>query len=507
MATATDMAMRVSKPEFLVAAIPVVALLFFASSGVHAQVTITPIASISETLTDNVLLSHADQQSEQITEVSAGVRINVNGPRLKTYFDYSLVELVYAQNTSPNHSQRQNGLNTFGALEVFENWGFVDFSGAISQQAISAFGTQSIDNTSVNANRTEVSNYRVSPYFRGRFGDLASYEARYSRAVTSSDSVAVSGVNTVDGSVKLSGASAFSNLGWSTDIGQQVVNYSAGRTTESNHFSVGLTYTTSPRFNVFVRSGRETNNYTSPDAESAGTSGFGLNWSPSEVSKLSASRDLRSFGETFSLSYMLRTGRTVWQFTDSKDVSSAPSQTGIASIGSVYDLLYKQFESQEPNPVARAQLVNGISPTATATSGFLTSAVSLQRRQDLSFALLGVRDTVTVIATRSVNSRLDTQSIGVDDLATSSLVRQHGVSVNYSHRLTPDFSLGVLVSQQITSGSSSEQDTSLRSVNVNLTGKVGKQSSATVGVRHVVSGAGSAPYTETAVTGNLNVQF
>ena len=153
--------------------------------------------------------------------------------------------------------------------------------------------------------------------------------------------------------------------------------------------------------------------------------------------------------------------------------------------------------SLEPNAAARAQLVNtfllanGISPNAVVVSSFLTSALSLQRRQDLSFALLGVRDTVSPCA---------------DDLTASAVIRQQGFSVNYAHRLTPDYSLGVLVSQQNSSGVSSLQDSRVRFINLSLTGKVGKHATVSVGGRHVVT-RGTSPYVENAITGNLDVHL
>ncbi|WP_157979421.1 TIGR03016 family PEP-CTERM system-associated outer membrane protein [Rhodoferax ferrireducens] len=488
-------------------------MLFMASAGVYGQVTVMPSVSVSETLTDNVRLASDGQQSEQITEISAGVRINIDGATLKTFFDYSLTSVMYAQNSSPDSTQFQNGLNTFGTLEVVDGWAFVDFNGSISQQAVSAFGTQSVDNAAINANKAEVAHYRLSPYVRGRLGDMASYEARYSRSVTNSDTAEGSGVSMVDGSVRLSGASAFRNLGWSADGNRQTVNYSAGRPTENDRLSLGLSYSITPQLRIFSNAGRESNNYTSIEKKSYGTSGFGASWFPSELTSLSASRDHRSFGEAHNLSFSHRTARTMWRFTDSKDVSATPSQTGIASLGSIYDLLYSQFESLEPNPTARARLVNaylqanGISPNAIVVSSFLTAAVSLQRRQDFSLALLGVRDTVTFIATRSEGSRLDTVSTGVDDFSNSSLVRQRGFMVNYAHRLTPDYSLGVLVSQQNTSGVSSQQDITLRSFNINVTGRVGRKATASIAVRRVVSSGNTSSYIETAVIGSLIVQF
>lgn len=491
------------------------------SAGVHAQesdsdagprrtLSMVPRVSITETVTDNVRLTGVGQQSEQITEISPGIHISSEGGRFKGYFDYSVNNISYANSALP--SQSQNALNTFGTLEAIDNWAYIDFSGSISQQTISAFGTQSNDRTSINANRTEVSSYLFSPYVRGRFGDLFTYVARYGRSFTHSEASAGSDVISDTGVVSIKG-SAFRNLGWLADASHQRVDYSPGRLTEADRLTLGLSFAVMPQLNIFANAGTEANNYTSLDRQSYETSGFGVNWSPSAMTKISASRDHRSFGEAHNVSFEHITARTVWRYTDSKDVVVAPSQSGISNLGSVYDLLYSQFASIEPNPAARAQLVNAylqansISPNTTVSSNFLTSAVSLQRRQDLSFALLGVRDTVTFIATRIESSRLDAVSTAIDDFTTSSLIRQRGFSVNYAHRLTPGYSLGVLLSQQNTAGSANLQDTKLRSLNVNVTGKVGKQATVLVGVRRNVSSSGLASYAETAVIANLIVQF
>lgn len=504
-----------------VARVPVVAILTMVSAGALAQepasdagpgraVSIVPRVSFTETLTDNVALTHADRQSDQITEISPGIRISIESARVKGILDYALNSIFYAQNSSPNRTQ--HALNSFGTLEAVDNWAFLDFSASISQQAVSAFGTQSIDNTSINANRAEVSSYRISPYVRGRLGDLARYEARYSRAATDSDAAARSNVTTVDGVVRITGDSAFRRVGWSAEANRQQVDFSAGRPTEVDRLDLGLSYSITSQLRVSANAGREANNYTSVDKQSFSTSGVGVSWSPSELTRLSASRGHRSFGDTHSLSLEHRTPRTVWRFTDSKDVSVTPNQEGFGSLGSIYDLLFSQFASLEPNEAARARLVtaylqaSGINPNAVVISSFLTSALSLQRRQDLSFALLGVRDTITFIATRSEGNRLDTMSTGIDDFTRFEVVRQRGFSVNYAHRLTPDYSLGVLVSQQKTAGASTLQDTTLRFFTVSLTGKVGKQATVSLGVRRVVS-SGVSSYTENAITGNLIVQF
>jgi len=487
-------------------------VLLLVSTAAWGQVTVTPRVTVTETITDNVRLDTHNLQSEQVTEITPGIRIKIAGSRLKTYFDLGLNKVVYAQGTSPNRSQIQNSLNTFGTFEAVDNWAFVAFSGTVSQQAVSALGTQSASNTSVNANQAEVSNYRISPYLRGRLFHAADYEARYSRTITRSDAVAASDVDSADTSVKLSGNSAFRNLGWSTDASRQTISYSEGRNTESDRFNFGLTYTLTPQFNVSASAGREANNFTTLEKESSSTHIVGLNWRPSELTRLSATRIRRPFGDAHNVSFEHRSALTVWRFTDSRDVTTTPSQTGFGSIGAVYDLLFSQFASIEPDPIARAALVdaylqaNGIAPSANVVSSFLSSALSLQRSQNLSFSLLGKRSTVTFVATRTESNRLDTLATSVDDLATSSKIRQQGFNINFSHRLTPDYSLGALWSQQKTSGDANTQDTRLRSANLNLTGRIGKRITAVVGLRRVVFD-GQAPYTENALTGNLNVQF
>ena len=496
-------------------------LLAVAVLNLHAQekteasgkplLTIIPRLGLTETLTNNVALSGTNPQSEQITEISPGVRLQIDGARIKTYLDYTLTGLAYANGTSARQSQ--NALNAFGTIEAIDNRAFVEFSGNISQQTISALGTQSLDSTTLNANRAEVATYRVSPYLKGQVANLGEYEARFSRSVTSSDAQAASGSATSETMVKFTSSNTYRGLGWSADLGRQSVSYSQSRLTTANHFNVGPRYTVSSQVLVYAKVGREANNYTTEGAQNYNSSGVGLIWLPSPLSSVTVTRQHRSFGDAYDLALEHRSARTVWKFTDAKDVVTTPVQNGAGSMGSMYDLLFSQFASIEPDPVARAKMVetylqtNGISASASAVNGFLTSAVSLQHRQELSFALLGLRDTITFIATRSESSRLDSLSVSADNLANSGVVHQDGLSLQYAHRLTPDYALGLLYSWQKTASNSNLPETNLRSLNVNLTGKLGKRSAVSLSARRTVVDGDTSPYAESAVIGNINVQF
>ena len=498
------------------AGIPVAGCLLLTSAGVSAQesapdaaatrtLRIEPRVSVTETVTNNVRLSNSGQQSEQVTEISPGIRISSNGGRFKTYLDYALTETVYAQNSSSNRSQ--NALTTFGTLEAVDNKVFLDFNGSISQQSISVFGAPSVSTTSLNANQTEVSNYRISPYVRGRLGNLANYEARYSRAITQSDSALTGNQTTTDGVFQISGDSAFRNLGWTADVSRQQVDFSAGRATESDQLNLGLSYLIDPQFRVFASGGQESNNFSTPEKESSATSRYGVNWSPSPNTKISASQGQRSFGDIYSASVDHRTARTAWRFTDSKDASVTPGQAGFASLGSNFDLVASLLGSTQ---AANQFFLNnpGFNPNQPALIQVLNSSVALVHRQDLSVALLGVRDTLTFSASRSEISRLDTTATGFfGDFVTSSVIRQDGVSVNYAHRLTPDYSLNVLLAQQNTSGDVGQLETTLHQFNINVAGRVGKKTFASLGLRRSLFSSTTSPYGETAVTFNLIFQL
>jgi len=486
-----------------------VAALVLSTSVCAQTVTVMPRVSVSETLTNNVNLSSTDRKSEQITEVSPGVNVSVNSARLKTYFDYALNHVNYAQGTSD--AKNQNALTTFGTFEAVDNRAFIDFAGSITQQALSPFGPLSNSNTAVNSNQAEYTAYSVSPYLRGELGRFASYDARYSYAVSGSDASA----NTVnnDATVNLRNASAFGNLGWTAAVSRQRVDFNEGRNTEADNVSLGLTYRVNPQLNLSANAGRESSNYHSLEKTNYNTGSVGLNWQPSERTTLSALTGRRSFGNTHSLSFEHRSARTVWRFTDSQDVTTSPNQAGLGSVGTAFDLFDAQFVGIESDPIARAQLVNnflqsyGISPTASVVGEFLLAAASQQRRQDLSFALLGVRDTVTFLLTRTQTSRIDTITNAIDSLTNNDVVTQEGFSVNYSHRLTPDASLGMLLSRQNTSGSTSAQASTLTSVSVNLSTRFGRRTSGTVSVAHNKHDNQASPYTETALRGSLNMQF
>ena len=497
-------------------------------------ISIVPRISVAETYTSNVSLSSSGEQSELITQISPGIRLSSNGARVKGSLDYSLTEQIYARGTSGRRSQ--NTLNAIGNIEAVENWAFVDASWVIGQQSISAFGAPVGDGSALNGNSTETSVLRLSPYVRGRFGSHAAYEARYSLTSSRSRSAAVSDVESRDLSLRLNGSGAWRGAGWYLSADRQSVDYSASRSTSSQRINGQLSYPFSDRWSAYVRSSHESNDYVtttnqsqnftalgvtftpndeaqfSIDRDTEGNTGLVIKWAPSRRTSVSVTRERRLFGETQNIALAYRTSNTAWTFSDTRGSVNSTGVSSGAAPSSLYDLLLAQFSAGEADAVKREQYgaflqANGIRPATTAIGGFLTSALSLQNQQQVSFALFGARSTISLTANRSSNTRLDTTSGAVDDLSNASVVRQNGLIANFSYRFTPNSTLNVVAARQNASGSAGQDGTSTKSVNVNLSTRLTKDATASIGARRVVFDSVTAPYTETAVIGNVNVQF
>lgn len=475
--------------------------------------TIQPRISLTETLTDNVNINRAsgNKQSDLITELAPGIRIQAQTARLKGYFDYALRGFMYA--SQPDYNNTQNALNTFGTLEAIDDWFFLDFNGRISQQAISAFGAQSPGTGSVNGNVTETSSFGLSPYIRGQLGGLVEYSLRYKQTINRSDASSISNIDLSQWVGQLQGGTPFNNLRWAIDANQQTAEYSSGRKTDADQFRGVATYTLLPEFRVSLSAGRESNNYATQDQESRNTHGYGFDWNPTARTQLSVFKERRFFGDGHRISFNHRFPLSSIRYTDTRDVSVLPDQFGLAGMGTVYDMYFQQFASLIPDPVARAAFVQAfltatnIDPNTQVIGGFLSSRATLQRRQELAFTLHGVRNTLTVMANRSESQSTLAATAINDDFTRNSLnaIEQRGISVNFSHRLTQLANLNLLASRQSSTGSgtSNNLETTTTMYQVTASTKLSAKTTGSLSLRRAEFDSTTTPYTENALIGTL----
>ena len=460
--------------------------------------------------TDNVNLSVKDKQSDVFLQLTPGLRLQSNGGRVRGALDYSPTAYVHGKASEKNRIS--HALNAALTTEAVEDWAFIDVNAAASQQSVSALGTQVADPALGASNQTQVFSYSVSPYIKGKLLGNADYELRLRAGESRTESSTVSDSKSQQALLGLSGPTRLLSLGWGAKFQHQVDDFSAGRRTTADRFRGTLTYAFSPQLELSVLGGYESSDQLGPARVEGETHGFGFKWQPTDRTKFTGERDQRFFGNAYSLSFEHRMPRSVFRYGAGRDVSSGLNNS-TGTVLSAYDLYYSQFASIEPDPVRRQALVNsfllanGISPSSIVGGGFLTSGLTIQRRQDLSVGLLGLRSTVTFLVTRNDSQRLDGAALSGTDLAANTSVEQRAFSVNVAHRLTPISNVSLLLSEQKNVGTNSLASNKLRLVSLTWSSKLGPQSTVSLGARHAVFDSPTGPYDESALSGLFSLQF
>lgn len=494
-------------------------------SASRQAIVITPRVKLTETWSDNVNVGRSQNQKSSglITELAPGINIDARTSRLRAYVDYSLLGQYYTQPSG--YSRTRNALNAFGRLEAVEDWMFVEFSGVISQQTISAFGTQTPTSSYNNDNSTETATFRVSPYIRGRLFSDIDYLLRYNRSTTQASAARVSDVELSEWAGQIKGGTAFQNLKWSVDATQQTADYSLGRKTDAERLYGTATYTLVPQFRVSASAGRESNNYASQEQESRNTSGYGFDWTPGERTRLSVFKEKRFFGNGHRINFNHRLPLSSVTYSDTKDVTVLPNQFSSVGMGTVFDLFYQicsQLElAQDPtlsgNPTlleikATQCAITRAGPMANipVTSSFLSSRATVQRRQQLAFAIEGARNVLTVMFNRNESQTIMASNAVADDYLLNNVneIKQTGYSINLGHKLTPESSLNLLATRQTSVGSGSTSiKTTTTMYQANLISKLGPKTTGSVGLRRMEFDSSANPYTENAVIGSISVTF
>ena len=482
-------------------------------AGPRPNWVITPSISVDGTYTDNVNLA-ANKKADFVTRLSPGIDLDGKSGRASATLNYRWQHYAYAENSARDNNQRS--LAAKGRLELVDDWLFVEGSQNISQQAVSAFGTQSVGNELINGNRSETAAYSISPYIQGRLAGIADYQLRYSGSHTRSDSGVLAGgtaATTRSWTGRLAGATPLASLGWIASIDQRVIRNTNNSESRSRHAVGTLTYQIDPQLRVLVSAGNESDNFTSALQQKRTTTGLGVDWAPTERTSISLRKDRNSSGNPFSIDFSHRTALTAWKFSNSRSISIPTPQLALVSTGTAYDLLYQQLASSFPDPLARAAEANrqlaraGIPADAPIFGPLLTSQAFVQRRQQASVALSGVNNTVILAADRSSSERLGTGLGLADDFAGNSNIRQSGFNTSWAHKMTPRDALTLNVRSSRSTGSGN-LETSLKAWSLLLTTQLGASTSASVGLRQSrFDSTAATGYDERALTGYLLHRF
>ncbi|WP_431256379.1 TIGR03016 family PEP-CTERM system-associated outer membrane protein [Roseateles chitinivorans] len=487
------------------------------AAGARKGIAFTPRVSVSETWTDNLALSPDNSRDRAfITTVSPGLTISSNTGAIRGSFDYTLDGILYTK--SDRDARLQNQLSTRVTAELVQSALFVDVTGNISQQAVSAFGQQSPDGKLDSPNRTETRTLQVSPYWRGRLGSFAGFELRAMGQMRDS-SEGGAGAASGSGNSK-EGALSLNLFG----PGGREINWGLSASTTRMHFEqTGIDYRTTSvigslnwvpdvDWSVGLTGGRERSDYFG--RETTSVYGANLRWSPGPRTKFAAEWQHHSYGDSHNLTFEHRMAQFSVRANSSQSVSTGETPTQATN----YQLLELQFGSLEPDPVKRDAFVRGLlaalglDPNSFSGAGFLSNTASLQRRSDLSLIWTGPRMTVTLSGNdnnsrRLVNSPLD---VGSGDLALTDRVRQRGATVSVGYRLTPLANANVSYSRQNSRGDGGVGGNDMRTLTANATYRLGPRTDAAFGLRQTKfddTSLFATSYQEHAIYASLTQRF
>jgi uncharacterized protein (PEP-CTERM system associated) len=475
---------------------------------------IVPEVTIGETYTDNVELSPAaTAASSWVTTVTPSIRIERTGPRLTAFVDYRLQSQTYSSQSRLN--EIQNFLSSRLALEAIESFLFAEARATISQENRSAFApSSSTDAANSNANRIETRTYQLSPFARGRLGLGAVYQFRVNATQTETESAEFPTTRTIEWLGRIRNASAGARLGWRADVNSLTIrNAIVGERVDSRG-SGTLTFMIYPGFTLSGTAGVERTDFATTDKRAKSTYGGGIEYSPSPRTQFAAVYENRFFGSSQNILATHRTPRTAWRFSSTRDVTVLPNQLAASSSGTTFALLNDLLAASVVDPVARQEAVRRRfedtgATAAAAAGGFLAANPFVNRINEGSVTLLGVRNTLSIDAGRTERRSFGAVPVGIAGASSSSDIKQDRANATWSYRLSPLSTLTLSISELRTKGFSAlDPRTKEDFQSLFFTTRFGQNTRASLGARHTrFRGIAATGYSENAVVASLTYRF
>jgi uncharacterized protein (PEP-CTERM system associated) len=498
-----------------------VALNVFGPTAYGADWLIVPSVTAQQTYSDNFRLApRGREESEWITEISPGVSVSGRGARLQVDAQYALNYQHYLKNSE------ESGINhTLGSTALLDAWNkelFVQAAASVSMQTVSTLGPQAQSSANVTDNRTEVRTAMISPYWVRSLGSWGRADARYtwSRTETSGEFDVYSG-ETRSINLGLSSGPAFNDLGWGLSYRKSESESSSGAfdQRESETSTASLRYRLFPTFTLTGTVGYESNGYTSIDqGDTSGTTwSVGGDWAPSPRTRVSGSFGERYFGNTYKLDASHRTRLTTWTLSYSEDVTDAPTLMGVPASANTAAAIDRLFLTRIPDPRERQLAVqtfitqNALPLSLNSPVQFLTNQVTLVKRWDAGFGILGVRSTflLNVFWLESSNLSVGAVNGPFDPFAISNTIEQVGASAALSYRLSQRTAVTSSFGQSVSRYTDTGREDTNRFVRLGVSRQIQPRVTGAINVRMVEQDSDdpNAGYREKAIIGTLNMRF
>lgn len=444
-------------------------LLLASPCATAAEWKITPRVGLTEIYTDNVRLTPAGtERSEFITQVSPGLTIVGDGPRLQVRANYEMQNFAYGRQGSFSSNHQFTGV---ADAELVDQLFFLNGKASVSQQPISPFDTQALSNANQTGNRTDVRTYSVSPYLRHRFGSAAIAEMRYSHDASASTAGGLLDSNSDSIRLSVDSGTAFRTVGWGWRYSRQDTDYDNANSLRSEETAASLRYLLTPRFALTSSAGYEKSDYLALGAKPQGSFWqAGVAWAPTSRTNLEASGGHRYYGKSYSLSARHRARRTVWSLGFSDQVSTTQSQFQIPVTPDTQAFITQLEQTPGLDPQVLADLTSLLNTPINS----LTNRVFLEKRWQGSVALNGAKNTLLLSvfdANRNAltASTIDGALLGATNIALQDNTHQRGIGAMWNWHPTSRSSLSLGANQSRAESFSTGLVTNTRTWQIGLT--------------------------------------
>jgi len=451
---------------------------------------------------------------EGILRVSPSLHWTDRTGRIQGSVDY-VGDLFTRKGRGANDTDYRNTLSARALTEVVRGFAFVDATAAVTQQAISPFGQQSVvGSVQANDNQTEVRSIGVSPYVRGGIGNWADYEVRFGAGYSNTrGGSAIPTSRTSDALFRLASPRSGARVGWNLSATQRharTTGAAGADTAEESRIRAGLTWVATPQLQLSASAGAESVDEGGRAVRHQdATGGVGLVWAPTLLTRLSADVEHRYVGNTGRINFITRGPYTVLSYTLTRDTTfGIDGNAGGAPI-TLYQLLFLKYASV-PDAIDRDRLIfaelAGRDPNQVATVPFLGRAYSLQTRQDLSLAWTGRRLSLTLFAFSSNSRGFGAESLS-SLVSTDEPIVQHGYTSTLAYRFTPYTSLTMSGTRRMTFATSVASGNDLKSAELGLTSQIGRRTIGRITARYTVFNSQTEPYRESSLSSSLTLRF
>jgi uncharacterized protein (PEP-CTERM system associated) len=497
------------------------ALLF--SAECQAQWKFTPTAGVTETYTDNVALQRDElAHSQFVSEAMGGFALTGKGPRLLLNASARVHQFAYTDGDVPNLNNREHEYSATALGKLADDL-FLDMYAASGPQSISAFGPQVSDNLYSMGNRTTVNSWRISPYVRHHYGNVADLLLRYSRDGVDAGKRNPFGSSTAStGSLNLTSGSAFRTVGWGLAYTHQDMNNRLGGRSSFENALLDLRWRYSPQISATASTGYDTYDYKALGGRTAGRSwSTGFIWTPSARTKLQASFGHRYFGKTGSLAASHHSRHSVWSINYSDAITTTRQQFLLPSTIDTASMLDTLFSASIPDPVLRQQAIQaylqatGLPPSLANNVNYLSNRYLRQKQLQAAVVFNWAHSSLATTLVRSERNALslresDSDLLGSQLSTLNDNVRQRGVNSVFTYRLSSRTIANATANLDRSTSLDTGIEQTHRQLRVGIARRIERRLSMALELRHLEGRSDAltgGQYRENAITAALTAQF